>query len=74
MGPIFGASYLSDLLKGHALEVFVRLSKDDLSDYNQLKALLTNFDLSKRSFRKRFRDCRPKRAETFKQFSCRLAS
>ena len=75
MGPVFGASYLSDLLKGHALEVFVRLSKDDPSDYNQLKeALLTNFDLSERSFRKKFRDCRPKRAETFKQFSCRLAS
>ena len=47
------ASYLSALLKGSALEVFVRLSKDDQSDYGQIKeALLTNFDLNKRSFRK----------------------
>ena len=53
----------------------MRLSKDDQSDYNQLKeALLTNFDLTERSFRKQFRDCRPEKAEIFKQFSGRLAS
>ena len=69
------ASYCSALLKGHALEVFVRLSKDNQSDYKQLKeALLTNFDLTERSFRKKFRDCRPEKAEHFKQFSGRLAS
>ena len=69
------ALYLSSLLKGRDLEVFVRLSKDDNSDYNQLMdALLTNFDLTERSFRKKFRDCRPEKAETFKQFSGRLGS
>ena len=53
----------------------MRLSKDDQSDYNQLKeALLTDFDLTERSFRKKFWDCRPEKAETFKQFSSRLAS
>ena len=58
-----------------ALEVFVRLSRDDQSDYGQIKeALLTNFDLTERSFRKKFRDCRPEKAETFRQFSGRLAS
>ena len=30
------ASYLSALLKGRALEVFVRLSRDDQSDYGQI--------------------------------------
>ena len=41
------ALYLSALLKGRALEVNVRVSKDNQSDYNQLKkALLTNFDLT----------------------------
>ena len=51
--PSMWASYLSALLKGRALEVFVRLSRDDQSDYGQIKeALLTNFDLTKRSFRK----------------------
>ena len=69
------ASYLSALLKGRALEVFVRLSRDDQSDYGQIKeALLTNFDLTERSFCKKFRDCRPEKAETFRQFSGRLAS
>ena len=73
--PSMWASYLSALLKGRALEVFVRLSRDDQSDYGQIKeALLTNFDLTERSFRKKFRDCKPEKAETFRQFSGRLAS
>ena len=73
--PSMWASYLSALLKGRALEVFVRLSRDNQSDYGQIKeALLTNFDLTERSFRKKFRDCRPEKAETFRQFSGRLGS
>ena len=73
--PSMWASYLSALLKRRALEVFVRLSRDNQSDYGQIKeALLTNFDLTERSFRKKFRDCRPEKAETFRQFSGRLAS
>ena len=73
--PSMWASYLSALSKGRALKVFVRLSRDDQSDYGQIKeALLTNFDLTERSFRKKFRDCRPEKAETFRQFSGRLAS
>ena len=73
--PSMWASYLSALLKGRALEVFVRLSRDDQSDYGQIKeALLTNFDLTEQSFRKKFRDCRPEKAKTFRQFSGRLAS
>ena len=72
--PSMWASYLSASLKGRALEVFVRLSRDDQLDYGQIKeALLTNFDLTERSFRKKFRDCRPEKAETFRQFSGRLA-
>ena len=73
--PSMWASYLSALLKGRALEVFVRLSRDDQSDYGQIKeALLTNFDITERSFRKKFRDCRSEKAETFRQFISRLAS
>ena len=57
------------------MEVFVRLSKDDQLDYSQIKeALLTNFDLTERSFRKKLRGCRPEKAKTFRQFSGRLAS
>ena len=73
--PSMWASYLSALLKRRALEVFVRLFRDEQSDYGQIKeALRTNFDLTERSFRKKFRDCRPEKAETFRQFSGRLAS
>ena len=73
--PSMWASYISALLKGRALEVFVRLSRDDQSYCGQIKeALLTNFDLNERSFRKKFRDCRSEKAETFRQFSGRLAS
>ena len=38
--PSMWASYLSALLKGRALEVFVRLSRDDQSDYGQIKEAL----------------------------------
>ena len=56
------ASYLSALLKGPALAVFLRLSKEDQSDYKHLKeVLLSNFDLTEWSFRKKFRDCRPEK-------------
>ena len=49
--PSMWALYLSALLKGRALEVFVRLSKDDQSVYGEIKeALLTNFDLTECSF------------------------
>ena len=58
--PSMWASCLSAILKECALEVFVRISKGNQSDYTQIKeALLTNFDLTERSFRKKFRDCRP---------------
>ena len=66
---------LKCIIKGRALEVFVRLSKDDQLDYSPInEALLANFDLTERSFRKKFRDCRPEKAETFRLFSGRLAS
>ena len=73
--PSMWASYLSALLKGRTLKDFVRLSRDDQSDYGQIKeALLANFDLTERYFPKKFSDCRPEKAETFRQFSGRLAS
>ena len=53
----------------YALVVFLRLSKDDQSDNDRLKeALLTNFDLTERTFRKRFRGRRPEKSENFEQF------
>ena len=73
--PAMWAFYLSALLKGRALEVFVRLSKDDQSDYEQIReALLNNFNLTERQFKRNFRESRPEKSETFRQFSSRMAS
>ena len=69
------AAYLSTLLKGRALDVYDRLSTEDAADYDKLKdALLKNFDMTERGFRKKFRYSRPERSETFIQFSSRLYS
>ena len=47
------AAYLSALLKGQALEVYDRLSVADANDYEKLKdALLKNFDMTERRFRR----------------------
>ena len=67
------AAYLSALLKGRALDVYDRLSTEDAADYDKLKdALLKNFDMTERGFRKKFRYSRPERSETFIQFSSSL--
>ena len=69
------AAYLSALLKGHALDLYDRLSTKDAADYDKLKdALLKKFDMTKRGFRKKFRYSRLEKSETFKQFSSRLCS
>ena len=69
------AAYLSALLKGRALDVYDRLSTEDAADYDKLKdALLKNFEMTERGFRKKFRYSRPERSETFIQFSSRLCS
>ena len=69
------AAYLSALLKGRALDVYDRLSTEDAADYDKLKdALLKNFDMTERGFRKKFRYSRPERSKTFIQFSSRLCS
>ena len=63
------------MLKGRALEVYDRLSVADANDYEKLKdALLKNFDMTERGFRKKFRNDRPERSETFIQFGSRLRS
>ena len=69
------AAYLSALLKGGAVDVYDRLSTEDAADYDKLKdALLKNFDMTERGFRKKFRYSRPERSETFIQFCSCLCS
>ena len=67
------AAYLSALLKGRGLDVYGWLSTEDAADYDMLKdALLKNFDMTERGFRKKFRYSRPDRSEKFIQFSSHL--
>ena len=55
--------------------MYDRLSVADANDYENLKdALLKNFDMTERGFRKKFRNDRPERSETFIQFGSRLRS
>ena len=69
------AAYLSALLKGRALEVYDRLSVVDAADYEKLKdALLKNYEMAERGFRKKFRNDRLERSETFIQSGSRLRS
>ena len=51
------------------------MAVSDAADYVKLKdALLKNFDMTERGFRKKFRYEKPERSETFVQFSSRLRS
>ena len=59
-------AYLCALLKGRILDVYDRLSNEDVADYDKLKdALLKHCDMTERGFRKKFRYGRPERTETF---------
>ena len=69
------AVYFSALLKCRALDVYDRLSTEDAADYDKLKdALLKNFDMIERGFRKKFHYSRPESSETFIQYTSRLCS
>ena len=64
--PTLWAAYLNALLKEWALDVYDRLSDEDAASYDKLKeALLKNFDVTEREFRKKFRYSRPDNKETF---------
>ena len=68
-------SYLSRFEKYAVANKWDRLSVADANDYEKLKdALLKNFDMTERGFRKKFRNDRPERSETCIQFGSRLRS
>ena len=55
--------------------MYDRLSVADAADYLKLnETLLKNFDMTEHGFRKKFRNDRPERSETFIQFRSRLRS
>ena len=64
---------VSSLLTGAGLQVYATLSALDANDYNKLKAaLLKRYDLNEEGYRRRFRESKPKGAETPQQFMSKL--
>ena len=64
---------LSPLLTGKALGVYSSLPVDDSKDYDALKtAILRRYCLTEDGFRERFRNTRPERQDTAKQFGAKL--
>jgi hypothetical protein len=62
-------------LTGDALDAYTRLSDDDAAKYATVKeALLLCYNFTDKGYRQRFRQCRPKPAETPRQFVERLTS
>ncbi len=66
---------LSSLLRGKALEVYSRLPAETSLVYDSLSAaLLKRFEITVEGLRKKVRDSKPERGETFEQFGERLKS
>lgn len=60
---------------GRALEVYDRLLNEDANDYSKLKeALLKEFDMAQKDFRKTFSYERSEKSERFMLFRSRLKS
>lgn len=69
------STHLAVLLKGKALEVYVRLSPSDASSYEIIKtALLKRYDMTEDGFRRKFRTAKLDSGETHTQFAQRLAN
>ena len=67
------AIYFKRLLKGNALEVYIRLAESEAKSYDKLNAaLLRKYDLTVDGFKKRFHEARRESDETTAQFICRL--
>ena len=59
----------SALLTGRAMDVYTRMSDTDANDYDKLKkALLTRYNYTKDSYRKKLREIKPETEETPDQF------
>ena len=68
------AVMLSALLSGRALEVYVRLSYDEATNYTKVKsALLKRYSLTEKGFRLKFQDSKPEENENPTQFATKLA-
>ena len=68
-----GSFQLARFLQGQALDVYQRMTDEDVGDYDLLKnSLLKRFRLTERAYRKRFKSVRIEVGETAEQFVDRL--
>ena len=64
---------ISALLSGKALEIISRLTTQQASDYDEVKAaLLRGFDLTEEGYRLKFRQSKLRQGESFVQFASRI--
>ena len=64
---------LARFLQGHALDVYQRMTDEDVGDYDLLKnSLLKRFRLTEGGYRKKFKSVRIEVGETAEQFVDRL--
>ena len=64
---------LSQGLRGTAYDVYAKLPPNKVTDYQALKeALLTRYELTAEAYRKKFRNARRGKGETYNQFTDRL--
>ena len=67
------AIYLAALLKGKALDVYSRLSSDEVHDYDALKStLLCRYQLTEEGLKKKFYGSKPEVGESCSQYMVRL--
>ena len=73
--PDTWATGLSALLQGKALDVYALMPKEDALNYDKLKvALLKSYELTEEGFKRKYKQCRPEKGETFQQFTTRIES
>ena len=64
---------LTPHLTGKAQQAYVAISQADAEDYDKVKAaILRRYDVTEESYRRRFREAKPKQGETHRELSVRL--
>ena len=67
----YWAVYLSPLLTGKGLQVFISMSPDQIDDYNELKvALLKIYELTEEGFRFKFRESKSEKGGNSLSICC----
>lgn len=68
------ATRLAALISGKALEAYARMERTESLDYQKVKrAILQRYELTSETYRRKFRTCKRKTDETFREWSVRIS-